>query len=407
MPFMHHIPNLNYVYIDVEREAMENVFHFLKEKLQKPVFISPNKEEYQRYITGNAAVIIRVLISEAPLQNIGDLSITTIEKILVDIIGDIEFHFLQGAEISHFYHNVLDKHNINKKKLIRYATRRGRREQVEQLYKTHYDTTRISIHQMATKIAKKNNFPNITILEKAVRAFSLLESLALSGCPFIFKGGTALMLHLNNPKRLSIDIDIICPPGTKIESYLNQNAGQYGFNKIELVERHTEHTIPKSHVKFHYQVAYKTNNVTDYILLDVLFENNHYNKLVSLPIENQFLKTAGEKIFVQTPIKEDILGDKLTAFAPNTTGIPYYKKGQLYTMEIIKQLYDIASLFDFTNDLSTTTDTFYKYAKIELAYRSLDVNNVQQVLDDIFQTSLCICLKGQTNKEQFFFFKMA
>ncbi|HPB57796.1 MAG TPA: nucleotidyl transferase AbiEii/AbiGii toxin family protein [Bacteroidales bacterium] len=252
------------------------------------------------------------------------------------------------------------------------------------------------------KIAKKNNFPNITILEKAVRAFSLLESLALSGCPFIFKGGTALMLHLNNPKRLSIDIDIICPPGTKIESYLTQNAGQYGFNKIELVERHTVHTIPKSHVKFHYQVAYKTNNVTDYILLDVLFENNHYNKLVSLPIENQFLKTAGEPIFVQTPSKEDLLGDKLTAFAPNITGIPYYKKGQLYTMEIIKQLYDIASLFDFTNDLSTTTETFYKYAKIELAYRSLDVNNVQQVLDDIFQTSLCICLKGQTNKEQFF-----
>lgn len=155
MPFMHHIPNLNYVYIDVEREAMENVFHFLKEKLQKPVFLSPNKEEYQRYITGNSAVIIRVLISEAPLQNIGDLSITTIEKILVDIIGDIEFHFLQGAEISYFYHNVLDKHNINKKKLIRYATRRGRREQVEQLYKTHYDTTRISIHQMATKNCKK------------------------------------------------------------------------------------------------------------------------------------------------------------------------------------------------------------------------------------------------------------
>ena len=45
------------------------------------------------------------------------------------------------------------------------------------------------------KVATENNFPNITLLEKTVRAFSLLESLALSGCPFVFKGGTALMLQ--------------------------------------------------------------------------------------------------------------------------------------------------------------------------------------------------------------------
>jgi hypothetical protein len=37
-------------------------------------------------------------------------------------------------------------------------------------------------------IATENNFPNITMLEKTIRAFSLLESLALSGCPFVFKG---------------------------------------------------------------------------------------------------------------------------------------------------------------------------------------------------------------------------
>ena len=32
-----------------------------------------------------------------------------------------------------------------------------------------------------------------TLIEKTIRAFSLLESLALSGCPFTFKGGTACM----------------------------------------------------------------------------------------------------------------------------------------------------------------------------------------------------------------------
>ncbi len=43
-------------------------------------------------------------------------------------------------------------------------------------------------------------------MEKTIRAFSLLEALAKSGCPFLFKGGSALMLQLACTQRLSIDI---------------------------------------------------------------------------------------------------------------------------------------------------------------------------------------------------------
>ena len=251
------------------------------------------------------------------------------------------------------------------------------------------------------KIATENDFPNITMLEKTVRAFSLLESLALSGCPFVFKGGTALMLHLGSAKRLSIDIDIICPPETNIEKYLNKNAEKYGFNDIKLIERKMAHNIPKSHAKFYYQVIYNTYSETDYILLDVLFEEIHYDNVVQLPIESRLLKTDSEKVFVNVPSSADLLGDKLTAFAPNTTGIPYYKGDKMCSMEIIKQLYDIASLFDITNDLSITSATFRKFAAVELAYRNLNPNDIQQVLDDIFQTSLCICLQGQIDNEHF------
>ena len=65
--------------------------------------------------------------------------------------------------------------------------------------------------------ANDNNVRDIALVEKTIRAFSLLEALVRSGCPLIFKGGTAEMLHLKSAKRLSIDIDIICPPGTQIE----------------------------------------------------------------------------------------------------------------------------------------------------------------------------------------------
>ena len=134
IPFMHHIPNLNFIYLDVENDVAESAFNFLKSNQTKPIFFRPNKEEYNRYITGTEAIIVRGLISESPLQTVKNVQTPTLEKVLVDIAGDIEFDFLQGAEITYFYRNVLERHEINKRKLLRYASRRGRREKVEQLY---------------------------------------------------------------------------------------------------------------------------------------------------------------------------------------------------------------------------------------------------------------------------------
>ncbi|MEA5045311.1 MAG: nucleotidyl transferase AbiEii/AbiGii toxin family protein [Petrimonas sp.] len=252
-----------------------------------------------------------------------------------------------------------------------------------------------------TQVAAENKFSDIALIEKSIRAFSLLESLVLSGCPFVFKGGTALMLHMDSAKRLSIDVDIICPPGTRIEEYLKKNAQEYGFNDVKLVERVSAHNTPKTHAKFFYQVTYITNTETECILLDVLFEDTHYQDIERLPIQSRFFKLEGEPVMVNVPSKADMLGDKLTAFAPNTTGIPYFKGDKDCSMEIIKQLFDIASLFDVTTNLTVVAETFRKFASVELQYRGLDPENTTPVLDNIFQTSLCICLRGQVDPDTF------
>jgi predicted nucleotidyltransferase component of viral defense system len=251
------------------------------------------------------------------------------------------------------------------------------------------------------QVAAENKFSDIVLIEKSIRAFSLLESLVFSGCPFVFKGGTALMLHLDSAKRLSIDVDIICPPGTNLEKYLHKYAHEYGFGDVKLVERISAHNIPKTHAKFFYLVSYVTNTETEFILLDVLFEDNHYHEIEKVPIQSRFIKLEGEPVMVNVPSKADMLGDKLTAFAPNTTGIPYFKGQKDCSMEIIKQLFDVASLFDVTDNLAVTSKTFKKFAKVELQYRNLDPKNIFQVLDDIYVTSLCICLKGQVEPENF------
>ena len=113
------------------------------------------------------------------------------------------------------------------------------------------------------------------LIEKVIRVFSLLEMLAASGCPFCFKGGSCLMLiFADQPHRLSIDVDIMCPPGTNIEDYLKDYA-QRGFIDYQLVERRQAgKDVPKSHSKFFYQVAFKgPSNATSFILLDVLYED--------------------------------------------------------------------------------------------------------------------------------------
>lgn len=80
---------------------------------------------------------------------------------------------------------------------------------------------------------------------------------------------------------------------------------------------------------------------------------------------------------VKLPSKEDLLGDKLTAFAPHTTGIPFSRRKNC-SMEICKQLFDVASLFDIVGDLSVTAETFNKFAMVELQYRGENPDAIQK-----------------------------
>jgi len=83
----------------------------------------------------------------------------------------------------------------------------------------------------------------------------------------------------------------------------------------------------------------------------------------------------------------NILGDKLTAFAPNTTGIPYRKGSKEMGMEIIKQMYDIGCLCDKADNPETVSAVFSSFAKTELAYRE-NKGSVENVLDDSIETFL-------------------
>lgn len=126
-----------------------------------------------------------------------------------------------------------------------------------------------------------------------------------------------------------------------------------------------------------------------------MFQKINYSKIISLPIQSTFIPIIDNPLYVDVPYLEDILGDKLTAFAPNTTGIPYFKKEDIMSMEIIKQLYDIGNLLDRVRDAKIIKETFYRFVKTEIAYRNSGEITEKDVLEDIYQTSLCIVTRGK------------
>jgi len=161
-----------------------------------------------------------------------------------------------------------------------------------------------------------------------------------------------------------------------------------------LQERHLNSQIEKAHYKFFFEPVYKTARAEEYVLLDILFEKPQYQQLISRHVDSAFVFQNGKPLQVQVPGFDDILGDKLTAFAPNTTGVPYEKGGQSRTMEIIKQLYDIGNLVVQMQNPAITATTFHAFAKTELGYRNME-GDTSLVLDDIFDTALTISSKGQ------------
>lgn len=244
------------------------------------------------------------------------------------------------------------------------------------------------------KASKITGISDTTLLEKAARALYLLEGLVSSGLDLTFKGGTALMLMLKDPRRLSIDIDIITPNDAELEVKLKSALEKTGFSRYEPDERISPTHIKKAHYKFYYEPAYQTRAAEDHILLDIVFEETSYTSPITIPISLPFLEQEGEPLMVRVPSFDDMLGDKLTAFAPNTTGILY---GRGKEMEIAKQLFDIGTLLDHVGDIDVIARTFRATAKVQMGYRLIN-GTPNVVLDDIIDTALLISTQGKDGK---------
>jgi predicted nucleotidyltransferase component of viral defense system len=233
------------------------------------------------------------------------------------------------------------------------------------------------------------------LIERILYAFGLLEALQQSGMPFCFKGGTSLMLLLEHPMRLSTDIDIIVQPGTDVDKYIVEAGKIFPFLRCEEQIRIGRNKIEKRHFKFIYQSPISKQEF--YILLDILFGEIPYVETIEKEIKNEFLLTTGAEITVVVPSADCILGDKLTAFAPHTTGIPV---GVGKSLEIAKQLFDVATLTDVMKNHEIMRCTYDNAVAEELAFRGLDIGK-EEVLMDTINACISIISRGTLEKDDY------
>lgn len=193
------------------------------------------------------------------------------------------------------------------------------------------------------------------------------------------------MVLLKEPERFSTDIDIVVSSGTDIDKYIREAGRIFPFFHEEEQYRAKRNNIEKRHFKFLYLSPISNSPVT--VLLDVLFEENHYSTVITKSISNKLILTDNKDVTIKVPGINCILADKLTAFAPHTTGIRIEDKKEL---EIIKQMFDCASLLKEITDFSEVKRTYDSIVKTEITYRNLSISKEDVLLDTIKSAAVIV-----------------
>lgn len=93
---------------------------------------------------------------------------------------------------------------------------------------------------------------------------------------------------------LSIDIDVIYPPGANIEIRLSEKSIDFGSIELELVKRkqRNDANILKSHSKFFYKIAYRNDMESQSFILRL----NYF-------LKNNIFCANGKRIFLMTDLE--------------------------------------------------------------------------------------------------------
>lgn len=134
IPFMLHVPNIKMVIVDVERLLEQSFPDAIREKCPELMVLpTPTKEEFFKFGNTRDCLVLHTLTTEAPVDSFEGLPVPSAEKMLVDIVLNPEFDFLQGSELTRVYKEAFLEYDISRGRLLRYARRRYCEDKIQQI----------------------------------------------------------------------------------------------------------------------------------------------------------------------------------------------------------------------------------------------------------------------------------
>ena len=183
--------------------------------------------------------------------------------------------------------------------------------------------------------------------ELVVHCLELVAQLAAKQLEFRFKGGNSQLVLLEQPRRLSIDVDIVTTVGkeelTKVVEAIV--AGCEAFTRVETRAPKTKPWLPMISFKLYFNSFYQPAEEA-YVMLDAVLEAAPYDG-VRKQVRCGALYESGES--VELPSVSGLIGDKMLCIGPATTGIPLNKNKEA---QRLKHVFDIGTLSRHDTDLA-------------------------------------------------------
>lgn len=130
---MRHQPFKQYIIIEIEKDTVSQAFNSITE-IAKNVYMNPDTNIFDYYIANvDEAIIVKPLLSEAPIEKGKKTVIPTLEKLLVDMLIDKDLFAAQQGELEDIFLSAFEMYTINTARMKRYALRRNREVEVKNI----------------------------------------------------------------------------------------------------------------------------------------------------------------------------------------------------------------------------------------------------------------------------------
>jgi hypothetical protein len=131
---MIHQPGRQFIIFETEKDVTESVFFLLKSPAWQVFLNADNHTIDYLFMEDKEVIVVKSLISRSPLLIQEEISIPSLEKILIDVFCDSKLLSpYSGQELSNIYKYAQKKYHINYSRMLNYADRRNKKKEVLEL----------------------------------------------------------------------------------------------------------------------------------------------------------------------------------------------------------------------------------------------------------------------------------